>query len=111
MSDLNELVAAFGTVNAKVHRRIRRLIAATGMEAEAVMKREAPVDTGALRASIHHRIGAMGESVDIAPSVNYAPYVAYGTRRMRPNPFDVRTVERVGPGFYERAGQIMEGLL
>lgn len=111
MTDLDTLVAAFGEVTAKVHKRVRVLIAATGIEAEGVMKQEAPVDTGALRASIHHRIGAMGEEVTIAPTVYYSPYVAYGTRRQRPNPFDLRTVQRVGPRFHDRAEQIMEDLL
>lgn len=109
--DLDALVAAFGAVDAKIHRRIRTLIAGTGIEAEGVMKQETPVDTGALRASVHHRIGAMGEEVTVGPTTNYAPFVAYGTRRQRPNPFDLRTAERVGPGFHARAEQIAEDIL
>ena len=109
--NLDELHASFGEVTARAHKRIRTLIAGTAIEAEGVMKQEAPVDTGALRSSIHHRIANSGLEATVAPSVNYAKFVAYGTRRMRPNPFDLRTIDRVGPQFGERAAQIMEDLL
>lgn len=43
------------------------------------------VDTGRLRNSIDHAIGA--DHVDVGSSVAYAPYLEYGTSRMAARPF------------------------
>ena len=37
--------------------------------------------------------------------------VAYGTRRQRPHPFDLRTAEIMGPKFEDRCTAVVEGLL
>lgn len=52
-------------------------------------KRLAPVDTGRLRASITHEMGAEGRDLvaRIGTNVHYAPYLELGTRRMTPRPF------------------------
>jgi HK97 gp10 family phage protein len=107
--ELATLAYRFGTVSAKVHRGLRAAVRVTGMEAEAVMKAEVPVDTGALRNSTRALYGVTGETVDVGPTVNYAPFVAYGTRRQRPNPFDLRTAEKVGPQFVQRCNAVVSG--
>ncbi len=109
--DLNTLAHDFGTVNAKLHRGLRTVVRVTGLEAEGVMKAEEPVDTGAMRNSTRARFDHMGESADVGPTVNYAGFVAYGTRRQRPNPFDLRTAEIMGPKFEDRCTAVVEGLL
>ena len=109
--DLNTLAHDFGTVTATLHRGLRTVVRVTGLEAEGVMKSEEPVDTGAMRNSTRARFGPMGESADVGPTVNYAAYVAYGTRRQRPNPFDLRTAEIMGPRFEDRCTAVVEGLL
>lgn len=52
-------------------------------------RRLCPVDTGRLRASIHHVPGrdARGFYVQVGTNVNYAGFVEFGTRRMRAQPF------------------------
>jgi HK97 gp10 family phage protein len=52
-------------------------------------KRKCPVDTGRLRSSITHEAGqdSKGLLVRIGTNVHYAPYVEFGTIRMRPQPF------------------------
>ena len=111
MSDLTELAADLQGLPAKADRQLRELIRGTGLEATGVMRQEEPVDTGALRASTRMQLEEAGRAIQVGPTVNYAGFVAYGTRRMRPNPFDLRTAERVAPGFYARADQLAEGLL
>ena len=59
------------------------------------------VDTGHLRASYTHRLGedAQGPYVEIGTNVKTAPWLEYGTRRMRPRP-------HLRPSIAAMAGQI-----
>jgi HK97 gp10 family phage protein len=104
--DLNEFAATLRGVTAKVRRQAIVATQATGAEAVGVMRTEAPVDTGALRNSIRNQPGAGGLEANVGPSVNYAPFVAYGTRRMAPNPFDLRTAQTMGPRFAKRMEEL-----
>lgn len=49
----------------------------------------APVDTGRLRSSITHKRGKdrLGPYVKVGTNVEYAPYVEFGTRYQRAQPF------------------------
>ena len=109
--DLNAFTRDFGTVNARLHRGLRTVVRVTALEAEGVMKAEEPVDTGTMRNSTRARFAETGESADVGPTVNYAGFVAYGTRRQAPNPFDLRTAEIMGPKFEARCTATVEGLL
>ena len=57
-----------------------------------------PVDTGRLRASIHHVLGVDAEGVyaDVGSNVEYAAYVELGTRNMDPQPFLRPALDDVG---------------
>lgn len=57
--------------------------AAATCEAEA--KQDCPVDTGNLRGSIHTTKGKLEDIV--GTSVEYAPYVEFGTYKMRAQPY------------------------
>lgn len=57
--------------------------AAAVCEAEA--KQDCPVDTGNLRASIHTTKGKLEDTV--GSGVEYAPYVEFGTYKMRAQPY------------------------
>lgn len=72
------------------------LTAATNVEGRA--KHACPVDTGRLRASITHTIGRDGDGLfaDVGTDVEYGPYVEFGTRHQRPQPF-------LRPALYEEA--------
>jgi HK97 gp10 family phage protein len=52
-------------------------------------KRLAPVDTGRLRSSITWEMGQEGTVIvgRVGTNVHYAPYLEFGTRRMRARPF------------------------
>lgn len=109
--DLTTFSRDFGKMPAKALRDLRTVVRVTGLEAEGVMKRETPVDTGTMRNSTRARFDLGNLTADVGPTVNYAAYVAYGTRRQRPNPFDLRTAEIVGPKFEARCDAVVEGLL
>lgn len=73
-----------------------RAIDHTISDAENTCRREAPVDTGNLRRSIHknkpgHCVG------EIRSRAHYWVYVQYGTSKMKANPFVTRTANQVGP--------------
>lgn len=59
-------------------------------EAQAV----APNRTGRLRSSVFARQGADNHTLVLGASVPYAPYVLYGTRKMRGNPFLAMSLAR-----------------
>lgn len=65
---------------------IDRLLLRAGFEAEGLAKSAAPVDTGFLRGSLSTVASGPGE-VTIGASAGYAPFIEYGTRRMKAQPF------------------------
>lgn len=60
---------------------------AVGLQAEMYAKRKCPVDTGRLRNSITHGGDTQGLTAYIGTNVEYAPYVEYGTRKTKAQPF------------------------
>ena len=66
---------------------VMRALEAIGLQAEGYAKLKAPVDTGRLRNSITHSVAQQEDSVYIGTNVEYAPYVEYGTRRTKAQPY------------------------
>ena len=64
---------------------IERGLWAIGATAETYAKRLCPVDTGRLRNSIAHEVE--GQDAYIGTNVEYAPFIEYGTSRMKPRPY------------------------
>lgn len=58
---------------------------AIGLTAEGYAKKECPVDTGRLRASISH--AKDDDAAYIGTNVEYAPYIELGTSRRKPRPY------------------------
>lgn len=60
-----------------------------GLRVQSSARSLCPVDTGRLRSSIVMRKGrdGMGFYVEVGTSVSYAPFVEFGTSRMRAQPF------------------------
>lgn len=58
-----------------------------GLVAEGYAKRLCPVDTGRLRNSITHALGAGGLTVYIGTNVEYGPYIELGTSKREARPF------------------------
>ena len=92
--DLLKLSADLGKASYEVTRKAQLVVAKTAHDIEADAKSLAPWDTGTLRNSISTTIGAGGLSAEIGPTVDYAPYLEYGTRRMPPQPYMGPAAER-----------------
>lgn len=60
----------------------KRIVAKTAFDIEAHAKDRAPWDTGLLRTSIFTTFGQGGFVAQVGPSVHYAIYLEYGTKRM-----------------------------
>ena len=66
-------------------------------DAENIGRREAPIDTGNLRRSIHKRKTGTGQGEINARGAPYWVYLQWGTSKMAANPFVTRTAHRVKP--------------
>lgn len=88
--------------------RAQKIVTATAHQIEATAKAFAPVDTGALRASIGVDTPAGGghPTAVIGPTVAYAPYVEWGTARMAPHAFMGPALDRHSPAFTEALSQV-----
>lgn len=74
----DEVAAAIGAA-------IARGLEAIGLQAEGYAAQKCPVDTGRLRNSITHM--RINNDAYIGTSIEYAPYVEYGTSRQKAQPF------------------------
>ena len=97
--DLLKLSADLGKASYEVTRKAQLVVAKTAHDIEADAKSFAPVDTGMLRNSIGTTISNGGLSAEIGPTVHYAPYLEYGTRRMPPQPYMGPAAERRAEAF------------
>ena len=100
-SELLVLAADLSKASAEVQRKGTIVVQKCAFDAQRIMQQEAPVDTGALKNSVGVSFSSGGAalSAEVGPTVNYAAYVARGTRRMAANPFDLRTAEQISPIF------------
>ena len=109
--DLLKLSADLGKASYEVTRKAQRVVAKTAHDIEADAKSLAPVDTGMLRNSIGTTISNGGLSAEIGPTVHYAPYLEFGTRRMRPQPFMGPAADQHFPEFTEAVSRLSQDLL
>ena len=109
-SDLNRLATNLGRAGHEITRKAQMVVRKSGLDAEAIMEDEVPVDTGAMKNSTGVDFAPDSLSAEVGPTVNYAPFVAFGARGRAPDPFDLRTMQRVGPGF-EAAMEAIGGAL
>jgi hypothetical protein len=81
--DLRALFQNLGALPAQLDAELRTAVEAAAQEARAL----APNRTGRLRNAVFARQGADSHTLVLGASIPYAPYVVYGTRKMRGNPF------------------------
>ena len=107
-SELTTLAADLSKASAGVQAKAAQVVKNSGFDAVTVMQSEVPVDTGALKNSVNVDFHGSDRAIsaEVGPSVEYAGYVAYGTRYQPPNPYDLRTLEKVSPGFVEAIAQL-----
>ena len=70
---------------ALVEKALEEAIPKAAYDMEAYAVRIAPVDTGRLRSSIH--VTVEDNKITLSAGVDYAPFVEYGTSKMKAQPF------------------------
>lgn len=91
-----------GILSSKLQAELNRAIQETALAIEADAKTKAPVDTGALRASI-----AAGPDF-VAVGAEYGPYVELGTSRAGAQPFLTPAVEAQREPFEQRIADALK---
>lgn len=108
-NEITQLAADITKASNQVYNKASKAVRKAALDAQRYMQQTggagAPRDTGNLANSIHIRQEAVLQAAAVT-NVFYAPFVAYGTRYMPPNPFDLRAVEAVGPGFEKAMEQL-----
>lgn len=86
----------FRQLSKRAQEAARRRNIELAKEEERIAKQLVPVDTGALKASIHVEEGGSEARVVAGnEQVDYAPYVEYGTRHEAAQPFMTPAAEQV----------------
>lgn len=101
--DLLKLSADLGKASYEVTRKAQKVVAKTAADIEATAKSLAAVDTGVMRDSIGTTISGGGLTAEVSPTVNYAIYNEFGTRRMIPRPF-------MGPALERHSGPFVQAI-
>lgn len=85
IKDGNSLAQRFRASGQKIDGELAQAITRCALRVERRAKQYVKVDTGRLRASISHRLEIDREKITgvIGTNVFYAPYLEYGTERMR----------------------------
>ncbi len=97
---MNKIPALIAFIEANARTAVRKNADAIVRDAQAL----APVDTGALRSSIHAETREAGKSAEIMVDVPYAAYVEYGTYKMAAQPFLSPAVEYHTDEFIQDVG-------
>ena len=79
-------------VKSNITREIERTTSASLLRIQSDAKRKAAVDTGRLRAAIHHRQQGTDGEVAVYDSVHYAPYIEFGTGNLVSVPDELKEI-------------------
>jgi len=99
----NAIIRALRSYAPERRARVARVIARTCLEIERTAKRQCPVDTGRLRASIRSALEDVADHLRgaVLTDVDYAVYVELGTRRLAAQPFLLPAFEAALPRFLQ----------
>lgn len=115
ISSLNRLTYDLASAPGILGARTALVVRKAAHDIEATAKSFAPVDTGALRSSIGVDFDGDGRGQEmtatIGPSVDYAPYVEFGTSRHAPAAFMGPALDRHSADFEAALGMATDRLL
>lgn len=100
----------FPEIAAALPDQTRAVVRKASFDVEGQAKNRAPVDTGALKNSISTEFEDNGLTGIIAPHVEYATLVEFGTRRMSAQPYMTPAAEAVKPAFVAAMKQMLQDL-
>lgn len=104
--DLAALAADLTRASSDAQRKAGMAIRKSAHDLQARAQQLAPVDTGALKNSIGVDLSMGALEAVIGPTVNYAPYVEYGTRSMAPQPYMAPAADQVIPTLTQALEQL-----
>lgn len=87
---------------------VRNVVKMNGAELQNKAKRMAPVDTGTLKRSIGLEITEAGMTAEVEATAEYAPYVEYGTRFMKAQPYIRPSLEEQKKSFENDLSKILK---
>ena len=109
------LASRFTTASGRIGAAASAVLRRTAYAIEADAKASAPVDTGALRASISTSLTGDGRggsmTAEIGPTVEYGVYQEYGTSKMAAHPFMGPAFDRQIGGYLSAVSTVFEGVL
>lgn len=85
--DASQAIAKIKAYQISKIQGVKEIVNKTAASVNRKAKQKAPVDTGRLRSSIQMEAFKGGLAVEVGTNVKYAPYVEFGTRRMRAQPY------------------------
>lgn len=110
VSELNRLAVTIDNAAKSIGPTGAAVVQKAALDVEATAKAFAPVDTGALRNSIGTDVHGDASSrvvlAVIGPTVEYGPYVEFGTSRMAPRAFMGPALDRHTPDFIAALEQV-----
>jgi HK97 gp10 family phage protein len=100
----------FPQIAAAMPEKTSQVVRKAAFDIEGQAKNRAPVDTGALKNSISTEFEDNGLTGIIAPHVEYATFVEFGTKRMSAQPYMTPAAEAVAPAFISAMKQMLQEL-
>lgn len=110
VSQVDQLIDDLDDAGPRVEERAKTVVSKTGHDSVASMQQLAAVDTGAMKNSTGVDIDSDGLGFEAGPTVEYAPFVEWGTTKMAPQPFVVPGFEQNLPAAYEAFEQVAGGI-
>ena len=87
---------------------VRNVVKMNGAELQNKAKRMAPVDNGTLKRSIGLEITEAGMTAEVEATAEYAPYVEYGTRFMKAQPYIRPSLEEQKKSFENDLSKLLK---
>jgi HK97 gp10 family phage protein len=106
---LTGFVANLHAFDRAVGKRVRDAVRDAGKDVESLAKQLAPVDTGALRASIRTEYSEGGLTFRTGSDLDYAPFVEFGTAVSPAQPFLFPAFEAIRPHFLQDVREAVRG--
>lgn len=117
----SDLAKALGVAQKQAPLLVRQVTQKAALDLEAEAKRNAPVRTGRLKNSITTSqaglsradvgAGVTAAVYEVGPTVDYAPFLEFGTRYMQPQPFLYPAADKIQPIFERAIEKAVESLL
>ena len=100
----------FPQIAAAMPEKTSQVVRKATFDIEGQAKNRAPVDTGALKNSISTEFEDNGLTGIIAPHMEYATFVEFGTKRMSAQPYMTPAAEAVAPAFVSAMKEMLREL-